>query len=163
MSAGKTVRILGGIIVLIGTFGFSWLIDSVITLSGFGIVNLQNFLDLAEISSKPWEIYLAMIFFVLTTISGIMIIIGVKARIFAILFGLIAFLMGLWFILGVSFEIDFIDNFGLIIIIGAADNPVIEGILPYTFEIYDYISLGQVLLLIGGLLSFIGGCIKIED
>jgi len=163
ISGAKTLRILGGIIVLLGTFVFSWLSFSGGVVSGFGIVNIQNFLDAAKTSTEPMLIYLTMILFICTTISSLMILIGIKSRFLVILFGLIALIMGIFLILGVLSDIEFIDNIDLVILFLTIDDPIIEGVLPYSLIIFDDVSLGMLLLTIGGFLSFLGGCLKIKD
>lgn len=163
MAAGKALRAIGGILVLVSTFILAWMEFLGTYISGLSIVNFQQFIDAAEVSSEPMLIWLALIMLIGTVISGLMILIGIKVRFLAILFSLFPLVLGVLMILAFAADIQAIDEFNLAFGLLAAADPLVDGVIPYYLDISDGISLGQILLAASGLVGLIGGFMKTED
>lgn len=166
MAAGKGVSIFAGLITLVGTFLFAWTTNGgapVDTLSGLSVVNLQDMLDYTELlGDQMWMGYATMGLFLLTILSGLMIIIGGQVRFFSILFGLIAFAQGLIILLSVLTTNPIIAD--LVSIEEIMMSPqVVEDMIPYVLEITTDITVGQVLLISGGFFGIIGGLMSRDD
>ena len=160
---GKTLAIIGGILALVGTFVFTW--TNAIT-SGWGIINIVDSFNAVMGIVDPMDKTIAiliLVLFVMTVLSGFMILIGSKVRFLAVLFGLAALLTGgvfiIWFLAYPDFLFDWVFTEALF----AMSDPIIVDILPFMASItIDTITIvvGDVLLAVGGLLGIIGGLTK---
>ena len=164
MAAGKAFRAIGGILVLVATFGFAWMEFAGQYVSGISVVQFQNFLDLASASPEnAVTIYIMLGLFLGTVISGLMILIGIKVRFLAILFSLFPMALSIIMIIAYLGDINSIDEINLIFGLAALMDPVVDGILPYFLEVYEGVTLGMILLASGGLVGLIGGLMSTED
>lgn len=160
MSKGKGVSIFAGLITLVGTFALAWTSDGGTppnTLSGLSVVNLQDMLNYTELlGDQMWMGYATMGLFLLTLLSGFMILLGGQVRFFSVLFGLIALGQGLIILLSVAISNPIISDLVTIeeIMMGPQ---LIDGSIPYIYEISTNVTLGQIVLITGGFFGIIGG------
>ncbi|MFW9901711.1 MAG: hypothetical protein ACFFC1_03645 [Promethearchaeota archaeon] len=159
MGAGKILCILGGILALVATFVLTFYNHLLGIGSGYGIfLNLVTYMQTSTI--------LAIIFtivFVISAISGIFILIGVKSRAMAIIGSIFVLVLGILLLITpglqivISADIEtalqaFITDFSL------------GGFIPYDLPIgFGDLSLGWAVLLGGGVLGLIGGIIGPGD
>lgn len=164
---GKALSIVGGILALLGTFVFSWSIFITAPTSGFGVfINFSDILDILNtLTGSDAAIgWICFILLILTTISGIMILIGAKVKGLAIFFGLIATVMGILMILTHLFDLGDLDMFIFEFLFFGVTDFIVPDMIPYILELGSTgVYLGQVVLLAGGLLGLIGGITTKKD
>lgn len=163
---GKSLSIVGGIIVLLGTFVFAWS-EWFYPSSGYGVfINFTDIIDTINSLTGSDVIvgWICFILLILTSISGIMILIGAKVRGLAIFFGLIATVMGLLIILAILLDLGDLDVFIFeFLVFGLADY-IVPNAIPYVLALgTSGLYLGQILLLAGGLLGLVGGATTKKD
>jgi hypothetical protein len=158
---GKTLAIIGGILALLGTFVFTW---TNVIVSGWGIMNIVNsFNAVMGLSDQTQKIiqFIDLILFVMTVISGFMMLIGSKSRVLSVIFGLVAFIIGGLFIIQFLVDVAIIDDFAHIVATFGLSDPIVVDIIPYLVSFGSSgICLGSVVLAAGGLLGMIGGFTK---
>lgn len=167
METGKLLSIIGGIVTLLATFVFSWfVVDVAGTLyygHGVGVfISLPETIGNAEAIAASWgsgvpgfAIYIVagvMIFFL---ISGLLILLGVKNRAVGVIGSLLPLAMALAILFG-SFSVP--PN--IISYISPFSSEAL-GVYPFNLVIGPTaygasVSLGNYLLLAGGILGIIG-------
>lgn len=158
---GKILALLGGILVLIGTFGLSLYTDSGNYYYGIGYFNpISNFTGLFTGGLVPILIGVGVIFYLL---AFVLILIGMKSRVFAIIGSLFPlamatfvflFAFGLWTpgLLGAWPAGDFL--------------PLLATWVPMSFPatvLFGGVDLGTWVIAVGGLLALISGFISREE
>jgi hypothetical protein len=162
---GKTLSVIGGILALLGTFVFAWAVW-IFPSSGYGLLNISDIITTINAMTGSDVVigYICLILLILTSISGIMILIGAKIKGLAIFFGLVATVMGLLMILVMVLDLGDLDLFMLEFFIFGMRDYIVVNVLPYVFQIGTTgIYLGQIFLLVGGLLGLIGGATTKKD
>ncbi|MFX0034919.1 MAG: hypothetical protein ACFE9I_04665 [Candidatus Hermodarchaeota archaeon] len=157
MGAGKILCIIGGIVALVATILFSFYSFEILTVTytGYGIGIFINLMDIFE-AGDVIAIILTIVYIV-SVISGVFILIGVKVRALAIIGAIFALFLAVLLILIPGFELDLGDDLGLSLLFFLAD-PLVEGIIPFDIPLgFGSISLGSILLAGGGVLGLIGG------
>ena len=161
MGAGKILCIIGGIVALVATTIFSFYsFEFIITFTGYGMgifINLMNIFESGDV--------LAIIFaiiYIVSIISGVFILIGVKVRVLAIIGAIFALFLAVLLLLGPGFNVDLGADLGGSLLFFIAD-PLVEGIIPFDIPLgFGDISLGSILLAAGGVLGLIGGILGPE-
>ena len=159
MGAGKALCIIGGIVALVSTTIFSFFSEVTGTAYGIGL-----FLNLGVIftSGDIFAIIFAILYLV-SVISGVFIIIGVKVRALAIIGAIFALFLGVLLLLGPGFSISLGADIDSSVYLFVAD-PLVAGIIPFDLYIgFGIVSLGTILLLAGGVLGLIGGIVGPGD
>jgi hypothetical protein len=162
---GKTLSIVGGVFALLGTFVFAWT-TWVWPSSGYGILRIADILDAINAMTGSDQIigWICFILFILTVISGLMILIGAKVKGLAIFFGLVALVMGLIMIMVMLLDLGDLDFFMFEFFIFGMHDFLVTDVFPMVFQIGTTgIYLGQIFLLVGGLLGLIGGATTKKD
>ena len=149
MDARKISYILGGLMILLSTFLFSFhLYFPGVHFYGLGfIMKIPTFFTSGDIM-----VIIMAIVLIAFLLSGIFIVIGLKSRPLAVIGSLLAIVAGVYFILVFYMGILGIDQFAFMFL----NNSIIDGILPLNIPI-GTVSLGPSLLFAGGLLGLIGG------
>lgn len=154
MGAGKVFCILGGLLVLVGTFLFPFFYVGTSYASYLGfLLNLGTLFTMGDSL-----ITIMIIVFLVIMLSGIFILIGAKSRAMAIIGSLLAIIMAAYWFLVIYMDLSYLDNLGLMFV-GSA---LVEGIIPYPLSI-GAPGLATWLFLGGGFLGFIGGIIGPSD
>ncbi len=163
---GKALSIIGGILALLGSFVFAWSIWFY-PASGYGVfVNFTDIIDILNSLTGSDVIigWICFILLILTSISGIMILIGAKVKGLAIFFGLVATVMSILIILVVLLDLGDLDAFILEFLVFGMTDYIVPDLIPYVFQIGSTgIYLGQIFLLVGGLLGLVGGATTKKD
>ncbi|MFX1326749.1 MAG: hypothetical protein ACFE91_01210 [Promethearchaeota archaeon] len=157
MGAGKILCIIGGIVALVSTLLFSFYSYELftVTYTGYGIGIFTNLMDIFE-AGDVIAIILTIVYIV-SVISGVFILIGVKVRALAIIGAIFVLFLAVLLILGPGFEINLGDDLNMSLLFFTAD-PLVEGIIPFDVSLgFGIISLGSILLAVGGVLGLIGG------
>ncbi|MHA1111020.1 MAG: hypothetical protein ACTSR4_04885 [Candidatus Hodarchaeales archaeon] len=160
VKAGKMLALIGGILTFVGVFFFSLYTD--VSGYNYGIVGAMAILDL--LSGSGWQLLVFSIFYILYLLSFILILIGIKSRVLAIIGSLfplailVIVLLGAFNLWAVPFHL-LVDN------IGAGGMPQLAGIFPFSFDalIVANIDLGTWIVGLGALLALISGFISRED
>ncbi|UCC21128.1 MAG: hypothetical protein JSV62_07590 [Promethearchaeota archaeon] len=193
MGAGKILCIIGGIVTLISTFFFS-LFSSVFpapltyiesgTVYGNGLTFFVHMLDMftnadgistawsiaAGVTIEPFMIYIVAVILLIFSISGVLILIGVKSRAVAIIGSILPLFIGIIILLGSFIALpEFLNGFSLFMIDGA----LVDGIIPFDFGLtlpYDLhplipgeVSIGTITLIVGGVLGLVGGILGPDE
>ncbi|HMF34199.1 MAG TPA: hypothetical protein VKK79_22430 [Candidatus Lokiarchaeia archaeon] len=156
-SAGKALTVISGILVLLVTWVFA-----IGYYNGNPIYAIGGFLNISTIfgNGSDLGLLITMIIGLLVMISGILILIGVKARALAIIFGIVVMLPGIGLILETYAGLIFgaYLSGGLL----AWSGPAVAGFYPVVLSLIT--SNGNWIVMIGfpvlGLLSIIGGAIN---
>ncbi|MFW9819146.1 MAG: hypothetical protein ACFFE5_06010 [Candidatus Thorarchaeota archaeon] len=147
MGAGKVLCIIGGIITLLATFLFSFVIN------GFGLGFAFNIPAL--FSSGDVVVIIMAIVFIIFLLAGLFIILGVKSRAIAIIGAIFAIAVGVYWMLSTSGILPF-EVAQFIIMFAHAD--LVPNIIPVNVTIGPFgWGLGLYLLVGGGVLGLIGG------
>ncbi|MFW9823861.1 MAG: hypothetical protein ACFFE4_13035 [Candidatus Thorarchaeota archaeon] len=159
MNSGKNLSILGGILTLISTYFLAYYQSGFAYAYGFGaLIRIpQMFADAPSYGSAlgipfllVYLIAVSLFIFLMSGIFQIMIginrVIAIIGSIFALCGAIFLFLVHSG-VLPITYEILFIWD------------PILQGILPFHVDIASY-SLGIYILLIGSVLSLIGGILK---
>ncbi|MFX1418880.1 MAG: hypothetical protein ACFE9N_08175 [Promethearchaeota archaeon] len=192
MGIGKILCIIGGIVTLVSTFFLS-LFSSIFpfpfmyiengTVYANGLTFYLHILDmftnaegisdglaLAGINIEAFLIYIVAIILIIFSISGVLILIGVKSRAVAIIGSVLPLFIGIIIFLG-SFIVlpEFLNGFSLFMVDGA----LVDGVIPFDFGItlpYDLdplipgeVSLGTITLIVGGVLGLVGGILGPDE
>ncbi len=149
MGARKISYIIGGLIILLSTYLFTFhLYFPGVHFYGIGfIMNIPTFFTSGDIL-----VIIMAIVFVFFLLSGIFILIGLKSRTLAVIGSLLAIVASVYFILVFYIGILGIDQFAFMFL----NLELIEGIIPFNIPI-GTVSIGPSLVLVGGLLGLIGG------
>lgn len=163
MGAGKVLVIIGALLTLISTF-FLAFYEAASGDFGSGLGFILNIADIMAnpgnyVSGQTMTVYIVAIVYIVFLISGVLQLLGLASRVFAIigsaivLFASIMMLLVLLNILPVY--ADYITLF---------EQPaIVTGILPYNLPIGSMGSLGTYTLLAGGVLGLIGGILGTSD
>jgi hypothetical protein len=171
MEKGSTLSLISGIIVLVGTFFLTWF--TVVGLgdaSGIGLIkNLSYYFTNAAFVAAGWGvptfvIYIVGACYILFLASGVLIIIGVKSRVLAIIGSLMPIAMTMAILFGsLDMPADVINYIGVFL----DTEGIIPGIIPYTLELgpsgtvsMATVALGTYVMLVGGILGFISGFLR---
>ena len=167
MGAGKILSILGGILALAATLFFSFYTFEIlgITFPGYGIGIFLNFMDIID-SGEILHIII-LIAYSIGVISGVLILIGAKVRVLAILGAIFALFLGVMVLLVIGLEMDLGDDLNLSVMM-FMEEALVDGIIPFDIPLglgnpFLIMNLGTVLLLAGGALGLIGGIMGRDD
>ncbi|MHA1688311.1 MAG: hypothetical protein ACTSYC_11985 [Promethearchaeota archaeon] len=156
MSAAKGLSITAGIFTLIGTFLLSWYSTGTEIAYGIGGVFglLRLFSDLTN-----WINYIVIACVILLLISFILQFIGVKSRATAIIGAILPLVASVFIILD-TFGLDILGVINYMSVFETSFT-LVPGIIPFDFVIPTRTeSIGTYVLFLGGLLSFISGCMS---
>ncbi|MHA2399719.1 MAG: hypothetical protein ACXADU_12635 [Promethearchaeota archaeon] len=152
MGSGKVFCIIGGLAALLGTFLFSF----VTAAPGISLYGLGLYLNLIDIFTSGDILGISVtVLFLLFTLAGIFILIGVKSRGLAIVGSLCAIILSVYMLLVIIFTLPIEISQYIFIFL---ENDIVDGILPLAVPLGN-LSLGTYLLLGGGVLGLIGGII----
>ena len=163
MGAGKVLILIGALLTLVSTF-FLAFYEAAGGDLGSGLGFIYNIADIMAnpgnyASGQTMTVYIVAIVYIVFLISGVLQLLGLASRVFAIigsaivLFASIMMLLVLLNILPVY--ADYITLF---------EQPaIVPGILPYNLPIGSMGSLGTYTLLAGGILGFVGGILGTKD
>jgi hypothetical protein len=163
---GKTLSIVAGILTLIATYFLALytfeLAGSTFYVYGVGgfkaVLNMFTNVDsYAFLFGIPtWAVYIVAVVVILFLIAGIFQIIGAKSRATAIIGSILVLLVGVIIILDIFNILPMLSTY---VDIMGDSAPLIDGIIPFAFTIPGInMSIGTIVLLTGGVLGFIGGC-----
>ena len=167
--AGKILALLGGILVIVGTYFFT-LGEVIVDTSYFwgvgGILNLGAVFQYATSgASDAWQAWIVGIVIIIYLISGLIILLGIKSRIAALFGSLVPLAISVIFILAI-FGVSVLGMYGLYFLFLGSE-PVIANVFPFTFE---YPSLapgglgwGAMMVALGSLLALISVFLTRED
>lgn len=157
--SGKILLMVGGVLSLLGVFVFCWYEDMGDSLSGYSLRYIADVFSM--ISGAPALVWVAVILILLTFISGLFILLGIKVRALAIIFGLISTFLTIcwvlyWFDVGGTFIEDIINPTEIWVTTSLSAGFPISLLL-------GEIQLGAYLSLAGGILGLIGGFANKKD
>ncbi|MHA1272787.1 MAG: hypothetical protein ACTSQP_08665 [Promethearchaeota archaeon] len=153
MSAPKGLIIFAGILTILGSFVFSWMNLGGGYVNGLGAVGrFTSFLSDLSLSG-----IINLLIVIIFLLSSIFIFIGIKSRALSIIGSILPIFIGLMWLL--YYELGIISStwFLNIIAIFSGDLIIIQDILPMYLEFGGF-AVGPILLLFGGIFSFISGC-----
>ena len=171
MGAGKILVLIGAILTLVSTFFLSFFATG-ITLppdfeyaSGLGFIfnlpeiisNGPKFAVFEALVGSAMVVYILAIVYIVFLLSGVLQLVGLASRVFAIIGSILPIIAGLFIIfigLGVLDYGQYTSLFW--------DGPIVSGILPLDVPLGDA-SLGTYTLLAGGVLGFVGGILGTRD
>ena len=167
MGAGKGLTIVAGILVLVATFLLSWFSVSGVPAHGLGLLNnIGGMFSNAEGMATAWGIpgfvpYILGGVFLFFLVSWLLILIGTKSRATAIIGSILPIFLG-WAVIAGYFGIppDFMPYVAPFL-----GDEMIPGIIPYSLVLMTNssvvsLNLGSIILIAGGILGFISGCMK---
>lgn len=150
------LKIVSGILCLVGSFVFFWSGDENTGLSGLGIINIIDVIQYFS-SSHEYLYLIGYIFGVITTFSGLFILISRKSKVIPIIIGLLTFIQMFSTILFFfDVEIPVLSEYVVLPIEFFFFNRI-ANIFPFAFYFGDYGGFGLYLLCIGSILSIIAG------
>ncbi len=159
--SGKILALLGGILVVIGTFGLSLYSDSGNFYYGIGY--FFPFSNFTSLFTGGWVAILIAVGIIFYLLAFILILIGMKSRIFAIIGSLFPLAMATFVFL---FAFGVWPN-GLLAAWPAGDFlPLVAQWVPMSFPqtvLFGGVDLGTWVIAVGGLLALISGFISRED
>lgn len=165
MEKGSILSLISGIIVIAATFLLTWFTVGAANASGIGLImNLSDYFTNAEAIAILWGVetfvlYIVAACYILFLASGVLLIIGVKSRVVAIIGAIMPILMAIAILFGsldmpadiITYVDVFLDIEGLI-----------PDIIPYTLELGPSgtvstatVALGTYVMLGGGVLGLI--------
>jgi hypothetical protein len=152
MGAGKILCIIGGIVTLLATFLFSF--ASIAPAHFYYIAFLMNFSAYFDVLTVVQIIF--VILFLIIMVSGVFILIGMKVRALAIIGGILAIFMGVYWLLTIYVD-WWLEIESLVLLF--ADLAIVEGFIPLAVPLDPAtgMALGTILFLAGGVLGLIGG------
>ncbi len=171
METRKILCLLGGILTLLGTYIFAWFVVDILGTDYYGhgigvLMNLPSTFANAETIAAAWgaptfAIYIVAGCLIFFLFSGFIMLLGLKSRAFAIIGAIMPLLIAIAVISG-PFNtppnvIDYIAPFSSESLGGFPLNLVIG---PTGFG--ASVSLGNYLLLGGGILGMVGGVLPRE-
>ncbi len=161
MGAGKVFCILGGILTLAATYFFSWA-----NIGGLAYSNIYSFFMNIGLIFQTGEviwIILAIVFLIFAA-SGVLILIGVKSRVPAIIGAIFVIGVSVYILLVLFINFDMVTEAFYLATFGEA---LVPGIIPFDVPLHLQagvnVSLGLYLLLGGGVLGLIGGIMGSDD
>jgi hypothetical protein len=163
MSAGKSLSIAGGIIVLLATFLLCWItIDLGGTLYyASGIGTFKRVMEMyaqanfyaTQLSLPVWSIYLIASILIWFLFSGVSILFGAGSRVASILGSLMPILVAIGIFM---YTMGIIPQDWIVYFFTETD-PFVTDLLPLRVMAPGAIGLGTYFLIVGGILGFIGG------
>ncbi|MFX1569281.1 MAG: hypothetical protein ACFFCV_13030 [Promethearchaeota archaeon] len=183
MKKGKLLVLLGAVLTLISTFLFSF--AQTISFDGRTLSSGIGFLfNLPEIWRNPgyWIatfpsytvadtplIYLFSILYLIFVLSGVIQLVGAKIKYVAIVGSVLTIVFGallLVYFNDLGGDLEAMNRFSALFL----SAPIAEGVLPLHVPIinsnsfaYQTISLGTIILFVGGSLGLVGGVLSIKD
>ena len=149
MRVSKLFYIIGGLVILLATFLFSFH-NFFPGVYFYGIAFILNIPTL--FTSGDILVMIVAVVYIIFLLSGIFILIGKKSRLLAIIGSLFAIGVGAYFILVFYIGILEVSQFSLMFL----DDAIIKGILPLDIAVGP-LSLGTILVPTGGVFGLIGG------
>ncbi|MFX0059074.1 MAG: hypothetical protein ACFE85_13710 [Candidatus Hodarchaeota archaeon] len=162
METGKLLSLIAGIIVIIATFMLTWFTVGAANAYGIGLIkNISTYFTDADSIATSWgiptfAIYIVGGCYLLFLTSGLLLLIGMKSRVIAIIGAFMPIALCIAIIFG-SMDIppNLIDYVGVFL----DTEPLLPGIIPFTLEIgpsnVATVALGTYILLAGGVLGFV--------
>jgi hypothetical protein len=162
MAAGKFFVIVGALLTLVSTFFFSFFNAGGSTY-GWGIGFILNLSDIMEnpgtyVPGETMTVYIVAIVLIVFLASGILQLLGLAARAFAILGSIIVLGMGIVILIAVYDWVPDMTPYASLLV----SDPIAPGIFPLDVPLGG-VSLGTYLLLGGGALGLIGGIMGTKD
>jgi hypothetical protein len=152
----KGLCIGGGVVVLVGTFLFGWIIGTFDQVGFLSVLNITNLFS-------PINLYniIVLILFICILISGAMILVGIKAGGLAIAFGIIDVLFAAFVFIDAYITVPVISDITNTFYVNLTTSYQIFGLIPLHIYLPIFhlgsIGLGTLLILIGGILAIVGG------
>jgi len=170
MEKGSILSLISGIIVILATFLLTWFTVGADDASGIGLIkNLSDYFIDAETVATSWGvetfvIYIVGACYILFLASGVLMLIGMKSRVLAIIGSLMPIVMAIAILFGsLDMPADIITYVGVFL----DAEGIIPGIIPYTLELGPTgtvstatVALGTYVLLGGGVLGFISAFLE---
>jgi len=162
MGIGKIFIILGALLTLVSTFFLSFF-AVVGDYYGSGIGFAFNIPDImadpgSYVSGEDMVVYIVAIVFIVFLVSGVIQLIGIASRAFAIIGSIIVLGVGVTILLAILDVFPDITPYASLLV-GEAIAP---GVWPFDVALGDA-SLGVYTLLAGGALGLIGGILGTSD
>lgn len=163
---GKGLAIVSGIVVLLATFLLSWFSVSGQTAHGLGLLNnIGEMFTNPEAMAIAWGIpafvpYILGGFFLFFLVSWLFLLIGAKSRTCAIIGSLMPIFIG-WAVIAGYLDIppDFMPYVQPFLGI-----EMIPGIIPFSLGLMTdgvvTLNIGAFILISGGILGFVSGCMS---
>ena len=165
MGKGTVLCIISGIVVLAATFLLTWFTVGPAGASGIGLIkNISDYFVNAETIAALWGVpsfvlYIVGGVYIFFLASGVLILLGIKSRVVAIIGSLLPIGMAIAIIFGsMDMPTDIINYVGVFL----DTEGLIPGIIPYTLELgpsgvvsLATVALGTYVLLGGGILGFV--------
>lgn len=160
MGAGKTLAIVGGILVIVATYLLAWF-----TINGKFAYGVGGIMSIPALFTDPWSFestynidfwafYIVGALIILFILSPIFMLVGAKSR------GATAFGSILPLVIGLAIVLDMFGIFTIPYLVDLLDlfeyGSLYAPYIPYLFEL-DFLngSIGPYILLVGGLLGLI--------
>jgi len=170
MEKGSILSLISGIIVIAATFLLTWFTVGAADASGIGLIkNISDYFVNAETIAALWGVpsfvlYIVGGFYILFLASGVLMLIGMKSRVLAIIGSLMPIGMAIAILFGsLDMPADIINYVGVFLDVEG----IIPGIIPYTLELAPTgavslatVALGTYVLLGGGVLGFISAFLE---
>jgi hypothetical protein len=163
MEKGSILSLISGIIVILATFLLTWFTAIGGDASGIGLIkNLSDYFINADTHAAAWGvetfvIYIVAACYILFLASGVLLLIGVKSRVVAIIGAIMPIGMAMAILFGsLDMPADIITYVGVFL----DTEGIIPGIIPYTLELGPSgtaatVALGTYVMLGGGVIGFI--------
>ncbi len=164
--SGKTLAIVAGILVVVATFITSWFSVLGTPAHGLGLLNnIGVMFTSPEVMANAWGIpsfvpYILGGVFLFFLVSWLLIFIGTKSRACAIIGAIMPIFMG-WAVIAGYFNIppDLMQY--TYVFLGSE---MVPGVIPFSLPLMTVgsvsLNLGAFLLMGGGILGFISGCMR---
>ncbi|NVM37169.1 MAG: hypothetical protein HWN81_16340 [Candidatus Lokiarchaeota archaeon] len=162
MGAGKILVIIGAILTLVSTFFLSFFAAGGSDY-GSGIGFVFNIPDIMAnpgdyVAGETMTVYIVAIVFIVFLISGVLQLIGLASRVFAIIGSIIVIGVGVTILLAILDVFPDMTAYRNLLV----GDAIADGIWPFDLALGD-VSLGTYTLLAGGALGLIGGIIGTSD
>lgn len=170
MGKGTVLNIISGIIVLAATFLLTWFTVGPAGASGIGLIkNISDYFVNADTIAALWGVpsfvlYIVGGVYILFLASGVIMLLGIKSRVAAIIGSLLPIGMAVAILFGsLDMPADIINYVGVFL----DTEGIIPGIIPYTLELgpsgvvsLATVALGTYVLLVGGALGFVSAFLE---
>ncbi len=170
MGKGTVLNIISAIIVLAATFLLTWFTVGPAGASGIGLIkNISDYFVNADTIAALWGVpsfvlYIVGGVYILFLASGVIMLLGIKSRVAAIIGSLLPIGMAVAILFGsLDMPADIINYVGVFL----DTEGIIPGIIPYTLELgpsgvvsLATVALGTYVLLVGGALGFVSAFLE---
>ncbi len=170
MEKGSILSLISGLIVIAATFLLTWFTVGAADASGIGLIkNISDYFINAETIAGLWGVPSFVLnivggVYILFLASGVLMLIGMKSRVLAIIGSLMPIGMAVAILFGsLDMPADIINYVGVFL----DTEGIIPGIIPYTLELAPSgavsmatVALGTYVLLGGGVLGFISAFLE---